>query len=108
MHVYLIFFLMCAGLVGLEGLEPFEDFEDLFNLEAFCFLDLLDGGFLCLEFSGLAGGCEREAGLEEDLEDGRDAGRDGGSDDGSLEVDEVESLPSRPISVLLCTLAGRS
>lgn len=65
---------MFAGLDGLEGLEPFEDFEDLLDLEAFCFFVLLDGGLLWLEFSGLAGGCEREAGLEEHLEDGRDPG----------------------------------
>lgn len=106
--MYLIFFLMCAGFDGLESLDPFEDFEDLFNFEALCFFVLLDGDLLWLEFSGLAGGCEREAGLEEDLEDGRDAGRDGGSDDGSLEVDEVESLPSRAVSVLLWALSGRS
>lgn len=99
---------MCAGFDGFESLEPFEDFEDLFNLEAFCFLVLLDDGFFCLAFSRLAGGCEREAGLEGDLEDWRDAGLDGGSDDGSLEVAEVESLPSWTVSVLLCTLAGRS
>lgn len=99
---------MCAGFDGLEGLEPFEDFEDLFNLEAFCFFVLLDGGLLWLEFSGLAGSCEREAGLEEDLEGGWDAGRDGGSDDGSLEVAEGESLPSWPVSVLLWALSGRS
>lgn len=92
---------MCAGLEGLEGLEPFEDFEDLFNLEAFCFLALLDVGLLWLKFSGLAGGCEREDGLEEDLEDGRDVGRDGGSDDGSLEVGEEEPQPSWSVSALL-------
>lgn len=55
-NMYLIFFLMCAGLDGLESLEPFEDFEDLVNLEAFCFFVLLEGGLLWLEFSGLVGG----------------------------------------------------
>lgn len=54
--MYLIFFLMCAGLDGLEGLEPFEDLEDLANLEAFCFLVL--GSLLWFEFSGLFGGSE--------------------------------------------------
>lgn len=53
--MYLMFFLMCAGLDGLEGLEPFEDLEDLVNLEAFCFLVLVEGGLLWLECSGLAG-----------------------------------------------------
>lgn len=52
---HLMFFLMCAGLEGLEGLEPFEDFDDLGNLEFFCFLVLLEGGLLLVEFSGLAG-----------------------------------------------------
>ncbi len=106
--MHLIFFLMCAGLDGLEGLEPFEDLEDLVNFEAFCFFVLLEGGLLLLEFSGLVGGWEREAGLEGDLEDGRDPGRDGGSEDGSPEVAEVESLPSWTVSVLLWALAGRS
>lgn len=87
---------MCAGLDGFEGLEPFEDFEDLVNLEAFCFFVLLESGLLWLEFSGLVGGWEREAGLE----DGRDAGWDGGSEDGSPEVAEAESLPSWAVSVL--------
>lgn len=54
--MYLIFFLICAGLDGLESLEPFEDLEDLVNLEAFCFLVLLEGGLLWLEFSRLVGG----------------------------------------------------
>lgn len=103
-----MFFLMCAGLDGFEGLEPFEDFEDLFDLEDFCFFVLLEGGLRWLEFSGLAGGSERESGLEEDLDDGREAGRDGGSDDGSLEVAEVESVPSWAFSVPLWALAGRS
>lgn len=103
-----MFFLMCAGLDGFEGLEPFEDFEDLFDFEDFCFFVLLEGGLRWLEFSGLAGSWERESGLEEDLDDGREAGRDGGSDDGSLEVAEVESLPSWAFSVSLWALAGRS
>lgn len=61
---------MCAGLDGLGGLVPF---EDLVNLEDFCFLVLLDGGLLWLEFSGL-GGWEQDAGLEGALEDGREPG----------------------------------
>ena len=51
--MYLIFFLMCAGL---DGLEPFEDLEDLVNLEVLCFFVLLEAGLLWLEFSGLIGG----------------------------------------------------
>ncbi len=54
--MYLMFFLMCAGLDGLGSLEPFEDFEDLVSLEDFCFFVLLEGGLLWLEFSGLVGG----------------------------------------------------
>lgn len=66
---------MCAGL---ESLEPFEDFEDLFNLEAFCFFVLLDGGFFLLKFSGLVGSWDREAGLEGGLEGALEDGWDEG------------------------------
>lgn len=106
--LYLMFFLMCAGLDGFDVLDPFEDFDDLLDFEAFCFFVLLDGGFRRFVFSGLAGGWDRESGLEEDLDEGREAGRDGGSDEGSLEVAEVESLPSWAFSVPLWALAGRS
>lgn len=53
--MYLIFFLICAGLDGLEGFVPFEDFGDFVNLEDFCFLVLLDACLVWLEFSGLGG-----------------------------------------------------
>lgn len=53
--MYLIFFLMCAGLDGLGGLVPFEDLGDLVNLEAFCFFVLLEGVLLWPGFSGLGG-----------------------------------------------------
>lgn len=99
---------MCVGLVDLE---PFEDLEDLVNFEALCFFVLLEGGLLWLDFSGLGGGWEREAGLEGALEDGlppAPAGWDGDFGDGSPEVVEVESLPSWAVFVLLSALAGRS
>lgn len=98
---------MCAGLDGLGGLVLFEDLGGLVILEDFCFLVLLEGGLLWLDFSGL-GGWEREAGLEGALEDGHEPGWDGGSEEASLEVEEVESLPSWVVSVLLWALAGRS
>lgn len=106
--LYLMFFLMCVGFDGFDVLDPFEDFDDLLDLEAFCFFVLLDGAFRWFVFSGLAESWERESGLDGDLDDGREAGRDGGSDEGSLEVAEVESLPSRAFSVPLWALAGRS
>ena len=53
--MYLIFFLMCTGFNGLEVFEPFEDLEDLVNLEAFCFLVLLEGDLL-FALLGLFGG----------------------------------------------------
>lgn len=93
-----MFFLMWAGLAGFGGLELFEDLSDFVNLEALSFFVFLDATLLSLEFPALAGGWDREAGLED--------GRDGGSEEGSPEVVELESLPSP--SARLWALAGRS